>query len=432
MDEQKKFNKGGFAAGLAIGLCAALIIVFAYLWTWSIPEDPNGGETNVTGTPTPTTAANSGNNSNSGNTENIFSSITNEELLAKIAEINKLIDQGSLYGASDEEKANAVISGILSALNDNYAAYYTVSDMAAMMESTSGTYCGIGALVSQNRLTGEITIVRPFKDGPAYKAGMLKDDVIVSVDGISVDGMDLNEVVTYMKGEPQTTVKIVVKRDGKEIELVITRDKIEVPTVEYELLDGNVGYIQVTEFDDVTTDQFKKAISALEKQGMVALVIDLRDNPGGLVSTAVNMIDRVVPTGIAVYTQDKDGNKSYEYATTAAELKIPVAVLVNGNSASASEIFTGALRDYDKAIVVGTQTYGKGIVQVVTYLSDGSGLKFTISEYFTPKGTAVHGVGITPDIEVELDESLKGLSEIPKDKDNQLQAAVNALLEKLK
>jgi carboxyl-terminal processing protease len=274
-------------------------------------------------------------------------------------------------------------------------------------------------------------VVRPFEGGPAFNAGLKKGDVFVKIADIDVAGMDINEAVTHMKGPAGTDVVVTIRRGEELITFTLTRATIEVPTVEYEMLANNIGYIQVTEFDEVTVSQFANAMKDLQKQGMEAIVIDLRDNPGGLVNTAVSMIDRIVPTGVAVYTQDRYGNKDYAYATTAAELNIPCCVLVNGNSASASEIFCGALRDYNKAKIVGTTTYGKGIVQVIQYLSDGSGLKYTISEYFTPGGYAVHGVGIVPDIEVELDEELKTLSEIPKDKDNQLQTAVKELLKQL-
>jgi len=416
-NDNKKFLSG-LALGVVVSLLLALAVLFVYLSGVDVPEiEPIG--------PTPTTAA-------SANVKgDIFTSVTNEELLSKIKEIKDMIDKNSLYGSTDKEQVDTLLAGLLNSLDDGYSAYYNKENMDALMESTSGTYCGVGILVSQSVITGVITVVRPFKDGPAYNAGMLKGDIIIKVDGISVEDTDLNEVVTHMKGEEGTSVTITVLRGEEEIDLTMKRAKIEVPTVEYEMLENKIGYIQVTEFDDVTIDQFKKAIADLEDKGMVALVIDLRDNPGGLVNTAVKMVDRIVPTGLVVYTEDAAGNRKNDYATTAQEMNIPIAVLVNGNSASASEIFCGALRDYEKAIIVGTQTYGKGIVQVVATLSDGTGVKFTTAEYFTPSGYAVHGKGITPDVVVDLDEELKTLSEIPKDKDNQLKAAVEELLKEI-
>lgn len=417
MEENK--NRSGFWKGLATGVAVALIIGLAgfFIYTSQI-EIPTPDVTPVpTSADVPTLAPN----------ENVFSSITNEQLLSKIKSIKKMLGENALYDFTEADMIDGIYAGVLSSLKDAYAVYYNQKDMASMMEETSGTYCGIGALVSQNVYTGIITIVRPFKEGPAYKAGMHKDDRILFVDNMDVTGMELSEVVKYMKGEPGTNVDITVLRGEEQLVLHITRAQVEVETVEYEMLDDNVGYILVTEFDQVTVEQFKKAISELEKQGMEQLVIDLRDNPGGLVDSAVKMVDRIITTGVVVYTEDKNHNKTCDYATTAQHLDIPIALLVNENSASASEIFTGALRDYEKAIVVGTNTYGKGIVQIITYLDDLSGIKFTISEYFSPKGNAVHGIGIKPDFEVELDDDLKTLSEIPRDRDTQLQKAIEEL-----
>ncbi len=422
--EKKKFLQG-LASGVAGSMIICLIALFIYLSGVDVPELPTLG-------PTATPTSIPGTGSNVSLKGDVFGNISNDKLLKKLAEINKMLDESALYGVDDDKKIDGILEGLLSSLDDGYAAYYNKDNMDSLMESTNGTYCGVGILVSQNVNTGIITVVRPFKGGPAAEAGMQKDDIIIAVNSMDVTAMELSEVVTYMKGEEGTEVTITVVRDGKNMDLTMKRARIEVPTVEYEMLDNKIGYVQVTEFDDVTIEQFKRAISDLEKQGMVAMVIDLRDNPGGLVNTAVKMADRIVPTGVVVYTQDKNGVKKNEYATTAQEMNIPIALLVNENSASASEIFTGALRDYEKAIVVGTQTYGKGIVQVVATLSDGSGAKFTIAEYFTPSGYAVHGKGITPDVVVELDEELKKLSEIPKDKDNQLKAAVDELLKKIK
>ena len=212
----------------------------------------------------------------------------------------------------------------------------------------------------------------------------------------------------------------------------VTRAWIEVPTIEYEMLDDKIGYISVSEFDEVTVEQFNTAVTSLEKQNMKGLVIDLRDNPGGLVDSAVSMLDRILPKGLLVYTEDKNGTREEEFAKDNTQLQVPLVLLMNGNSASASEIFAGAVKDFGKGKVVGTQSYGKGIVQIVAYVNDGSGIKFTVSQYFTPKGNAVHELGITPDVVVELDEKLKTLSEIPKDQDNQLQEAIKVLKEEIK
>lgn len=358
--------------------------------------------------------------------EGVFS-VSDDTMLEKMEYIKNMIQQYSLYGATDEEMLEGIYRGLLWSIDDAYAAYYTVDEMKALMESSSGYYCGVGVMVSQNVYTGIITVVKPFKDGPAYSAGMRKEDILIRVEDEEVTGVDLNEVVAKIKGEEGTTVRLTVLRGEEEIEMEVTRAWIEVPTIEHEMLENKIGYISVSEFDQVTVEQFNQAIASLEQQNMEGLVIDLRDNPGGLVDSAVAMLDRILPKGLVVYTEDKNGNRDEEHAVDKLELKVPLVVLMNHNSASASEIFAGAVQDYNKGTIVGTQSYGKGIVQIVAYVNDGSGIKFTVSQYFTPNGNAVHEVGITPDVVVELDEELKTLSEIPKDKDNQLQEAIRVL-----
>lgn len=357
--------------------------------------------------------------------------VPNDVMLEKIEYIKNMINSYSLYGVSEEEMLDGIYRGMLWAIDDAYSTYYTVEEMEALMESSSGIYCGIGVMVSQNAYTGIITVVKPFKDGPAYNAGMRKEDILIKVEGEEVTGVDLNEVVARIKGEEGTKVNVTVLRGKEEIDMEITRAMIEVPTIEFEMLDNKIGYVSISEFDEVTVEQFNNAITTLEKKKMKGLVIDLRDNPGGLVDSAVAMLDRILPRGLLVYTEDKNGERTEEYARDKIELTVPLVLLMNENSASASEIFAGAVQDFGKGRIVGTQSFGKGIVQIVAYVMDGSGIKFTVSQYFTPKGNAVHEIGITPDVEVVLDEELKTLSEIPKEKDNQLQEAIKLLLDEI-
>ncbi len=416
----------GILTGAACSLIAAAVLFTVYL---SVEGNGTGG----TAVPTQsiacveaTPSAGAGIASGSGG---VLSSVSDEELLDKLDYIKGMIEEYSLYGATEEEMLDGIYRGMLYSIQDAYSEYYNADDMNALRESSSGIYCGIGALVSQNVYTGIITVVKPFKGGPAYTVGMLKDDRIIRVEDMEVTGMDLSEVVSYMKGEEGTLVHITVLRGDSEEEITfeISRAKIEVPTVEYEMLDNKIGYILVSEFDEITVEQFDAAVTALENDGMRALVLDLRDNPGGLVDSAVSMLDRLLPKGLVVYTEDKNGVREEEYAKDKIELKVPLVLLMNENSASASEIFAGAIQDYGKGTIVGTRSYGKGIVQIIATLDDGSGIKFTISQYFTPNGNAVHGIGIVPDVEVELDEELQTLSEIPKDQDNQLQEAIRLL-----
>jgi carboxyl-terminal processing protease len=217
------------------------------------------------------------------------------------------------------------------------------------------------------------------------------------------------------------------------MDFTIVRQKINIPTIEYEMLENNIGYIQIAEFDDITISQFSNALRALEDQGMKGLVVDVRNNPGGLLNSVVKILDRLLPKGkLVVYTEDKHGKREEEKTDDSLRFNKPLAVLINGNSASASEIFAGTLQDYNKATLVGTTSFGKGIVQSVIPLTDGTAVKLTISKYFTPNGRNIHGTGIVPDVEIELDEELRKLISIPHDQDNQLQKAIEILKEQIK
>lgn len=283
--------------------------------------------------------------------------------------------------------------------------------------------------MTQNRTTGMVVIVRCYEGTPSAESGLLPGDVLYSVNDTQVTGMDLTEVVSMIKTEPGDTVKIEVAREGEEdyLSFDVPRAPIEVPTVEYEMLDGKIGYIEIVEFDTVTEAQFSNALDDLEEQGMEKLIIDLRNNPGGVLGTVCNMLEQILPKGLIVYTEDKNGNRTEYKSDGSHEFKKPLAVLVNGNSASASEIFAGAVKDYGIGTLVGTKTFGKGIVQRIISLNDGTGIKLTVAKYFTPKGNDIHQVGIEPDVEVELDEALKQKVTIEKSEDNQLQKAIEIL-----
>lgn len=351
---------------------------------------------------------------------------TDETFLEKKNVLQSLIDYYFWEDADKEALYNGMYKGMLEALDDPYSCYYTPEEYAALMESVEGVYCGIGALVSQNASTKEITIVRPFVDGPAYKAGMLPGDILLEIDGEDVSAWDLNLAVGRMKGEQGTKVDIKVWRPSEKgyVTMTVTRDLIEVETVTYQMLDDNIGYIYVMEFDDITTQQFETAYKNLSKQGMKGLVIDIRDNPGGLLTTVSDMLDLFLDSGKIVYTVDKYQHTEVINAKKGKVALVPMAVLVNQNSASASEIFSGALQDYGLATIVGTQSFGKGIVQSIIPLDDGSAVKLTVSRYYTPKGRCIHGIGITPDVFVELDEELKTQVVVSLEEDNQLQEAI--------
>ena len=302
-----------------------------------------------------------------------------------------------------------------------------------MQEQTTGEYCGIGAQISQDRLTNVSTVIKVYKDSPAEEGGLLPGDILYKVDGQDVTAMDLEMIVDQqVRGEENTPVSITVYRNGEEVELSMTRRKLEIQTVEHEMLDDKTGYLEVTEFDTVTADQFKTGMDQLTSQGMERLVLDLRNNPGGELNAAVAMIDYLLPDGETIVSiADKNGEGETYSSEDGHQMDIPVAILVNGNSASASEVFTGAMKDYDRATVVGTTSYGKGIVQNLIPLGDGSAIKITTAHYYTPSGFDLHGKGIEPDVAVELDEKLKTQAVVKPEEDNQIQKAVEVLEGKL-
>lgn len=358
-----------------------------------------------------------------------------ERVAQKLGQIQKLVDSYYLFDeeADVEQEEAGIYMGYLYGLNDPYAAYYTKEQLASFMDETIGSYCGIGAMVSQNRQTGLITIIRVFADSPAAEAGMLPGDIIYAVDDEQVTGMDLTILVNnHIKGEENTTVKVTVFREEENDyeELHITRRIVNAETVTTEMLDKEVGYIAVTEFDTITAEQFVDGITKLENEGMKRLIIDLRNNPGGELEAVTSMMDYVIPDKkILVTVADKNGGKEEKVSKDGHFLDIPIVILVNGSSASASEVFTGALKDYEAATIVGTTTFGKGIVQSLYPLPDGSAVKLTMAHYYTPDGTDIHGKGIEPDVEVELNEGLEKLITIPKEEDNQLQEALRVIKE---
>ena len=304
---------------------------------------------------------------------------------------------------SDEAVEN-MYRGLINSLGDPYSVYYSKEEFSELTESYNGEYSGIGAYISQNMDTLEIYISRPMPGSPAEEAGLLPNDYIYEVDGENVVGQDLNVVVSKIKGPEGSTVDIGIKHDNKgEIETVtVGRRTIEVTMVEHEMLEDNIGRIWILEFEGKTLSQFEKAYDDLISQGMEGLIIDLRDNPGGDLDVVTKLADKFLDEGIIVYTKNRNG-KGDVFKSDAECEKIPIVILTNKNSASASEILTGSLKDRGVAVVVGETTFGKGIVQSVLSLADGSGIKITDSEYYLPNDECIHGVGITPDYEVDLD-----------------------------
>lgn len=349
----------------------------------------------------------------------------------KIGQIEEVINQNYLNEVDEEEIEAGIYKGMISGLGDPYAAYYTQDELKALRESTSGAYQGIGAKLSQDPDSGAIQVVTCFEGTPAQKAGLLPGDILYTVNGTEVTGKDLTDVVSMIKTAEGDQVHIQVARDGEKdyLDFDVERSEVSVPTVAYKMMDNKIGYVAISEFDEVTAKQFQDALADLDEQGMEKLIIDLRNNLGGLLDTCCEMLRQILPEGRIVYTEDKDGNQEEYNCDGAHAFKKPLVVLVNGYSASAAEIFSGAVKDYGIGTLVGTKTFGKGIVQRIVGLQDGTAVKLTISKYFTPNGTDIHQKGIEPDVTVELDESLKNKVTITEEEDNQLQKAISILQE---
>lgn len=357
-----------------------------------------------------------------------YKNIVSKEEERKLSELDRLIENDYLGDVDEAALKEGLYKGYLEALDDPYSEYYDAEETAKFNENMSGEFSGIGVIMSQDQKSGLITMVQIYKDSPAMKAGLKERDILFKVNGKDVSGRKLDEVVSDIKGKKGTKVELTVLR-GEEREKVTTtvvRDTIEVQTVEYEMMENQIAYLAISEFDVVTYEQYKAALQELQKQGMKGLVIDLRGNPGGSLDIVCEMLDLILPKGLLVYTEDKNGKKQ-EYTSDADyAYDVPMTVLINGSSASASEIFAGAVQDYEKAEIVGTTSYGKGVVQSVYALKDGTCVKLTVAEYFTPKGRSINEKGITPDVEVEYE-----YNEAEPEADNQLDRAIEVLKQKM-
>lgn len=346
----------------------------------------------------------------------------------KLRVLDNLIEESYLGEVDEKKLKEGLYEGYIGGLDDPYSVYYDAEETKSLMETSEGKYTGIGAVMTQSKDTGIITLTHVYEDSPAMKAGLKDEDLLYKVEGKEVTGEDLSEVVTRIRGEKGTEVELTVLRGAKneEVTVVAVRDTIETQTVQTRMLEDDIGYLAVSEFDTVTYKQYVKGLDTLEGQGMKALVVDLRGNPGGNLNTVCDILDIMLPKGLIVYMQDKDGKKREMTSDEENKFTLPMTVLVNGNSASASEIYAGAIQDYGLGKIVGTQTYGKGVVQQIFDLQDGTCVKLTIAEYYTPKGRNINGKGITPDVKVEYE-----LDEKNPEADNQLEKAVEELKKEL-
>ena len=353
------------------------------------------------------------------------------DLVQKLQSLEQIIHR--YYYKDDltaEQLSDGIYKGLLDSLGDPYSEYYTPEELADLIESTEGVYYGLGAYVSLDTDRNLPKISSVIEGTPAEEAGLRDNDIMYKVDGTSTYGLSLNETVALIKGEEFTDVLLTIIRDGKEMEVTVTRRKVETPTVKHEMLEDGMGFLQIVEFDDVTVSQFRDAMTDLRAQEMKGLILDLRANPGGSLDAVVDIAEMLLPEGMIVYTEDKYGNRREYTCDGSQQLEMPLVVLIDMNSASASEILAGAIKDYGIGTLVGTTSFGKGIVQQILPFSDGSAIKVTVSSYYTPKGYNIHGIGIKPDVEIAFDGETYYSNE--EHYDNQLEKAKEVLKDKMK
>ena len=368
-----------------------------------------------------------------GNATGKRTAIANENgiPLAKINKIENLIDQYYLFDIDKNKQQEGAVEGYVKALGDPYSEFLTKEEMDSLNQQTEGEYAGVGIVVTPSE-TGAITVVSAIKGSPAFEKGIKKDDIILKINGKDYNASQMNDAVKVMKGKPNTDVKLTIARmenkTSKIFDVNITRRMISLTTVNSQKI-GDIGYINITQFDRKTDKEFLEQYENLKKQNVKSIVLDLRNNPGGLLDSTVKIADYLLPQGVIVKTVDKNKKEDIQ-KSDASEQNLPMVVLVNGSSASASEILTGALKDYKKATIVGEKTFGKGIVQTIIPMDKGEGLKLTISEYFSPNGNKIHKQGVKPDVEIKLDEKAKGIGVEFMNEDNQLQKALEILNKK--
>ncbi|MCL2864191.1 MAG: S41 family peptidase [Lachnospiraceae bacterium] len=357
----------------------------------------------------------------------------NQGMEVKLEYMDELIQEHFLFSDEIDRQRlqDGIFSGFVGALGDSYTQYFNPAATERLLQSRSGTYYGIGAVLSMSQDSNVAEVVRLFEGNPAEKAGLLVGDLLTHVDGHSTEGYDLTEIVSWIQGEEGTAVILTIDRDGEVLDIEVIRGHIQVPTITFAVKEGNLGYLRVSEFDQVTAGQFAEALAEFESFGLEGLVVDLRNNPGGNLNTVVDMLRQILPAGMIVSVEDKNGRVMEHTSAGETPFEKPMVILVNEHSASASEIFAGAIQDYEMGTVVGTTTFGKGLVQRVFHLPDGSSIQMTVAEYFTPNGRSIHEEGIVPDeaVELEIDEDVTEEDDFV---DNQLERALEILQEKLR
>ena len=409
-------HKKSFWGGVITGVLAAALIVsgvFLGQSVWNLYQSSRTQET-------------AAQNEEDGVSSN---SVANAQTMNKLQVLEDTIDRYYLESVDEQTLEKGGYDGLVEALGDPYSTYYSSEELKELQDKTEGIYYGIGAYVGIDADTSLPRLTGIIEGTPAQESGLRAGDLLYKVDGEEVQGLELTQVVSKIKGEEGTSVHLTIIKEGATdyLEVDVVRRKVESPTVNQKILDGGIGYIQITEFDTVTLDQFTEALAVCRGSGMKGLILDLRGNPGGNLNTVCDIAREILPKGLIVYTEDKDGKRSEYTCDGTKEMKEPLVVLVDSGSASASEILAGAVKDYGIGTLVGTTTFGKGIVQRIISLSDGSAVKLTVSNYYTPNGNNIHKIGIEPDIEEKFDSEAYYNDGV----DNQLNKAIEIMNEKL-
>lgn len=361
--------------------------------------------------------------------QNTSANIVNNTVRTKINELANVIQKNYYEDVDIQDLTDGLYKGLFASLGDPYSAYYTEEEYKEMMISASAQYYGIGAVLQQDAKTMRVQIIRIYEGTPAMKAGLKAGDNVIMVDDIEARSMELSELVTHIRGEENSKVHLVISREGEDryLDFDVKRGKVDVPTVDGQMFENGIGYIIIAEFGDATSENFIAKVEELRSQGMEKMIVDLRDNPGGMLDSVSEILDYILPEGLVTYIEDKEGNRQEVKSDAEHYLDMPMVVLINGNSASCSEIFAGAIRDYGYGKLIGTTTFGKGVVQTVRPLTDKSAIKLTTAKYFTPKGENIHGTGIKPDIELKYRYTGDKDADYDYTKDNQVRRAIKEL-----
>ena len=417
--ELHKSFRSGFLKGILITIivCAAVVLIFGWI------KDNKK-----------ITVGTYGSQKDGNSQVQRYDQLLDQEAIDKINYLAAFIQANYYEEVDTDQLLNGLYKGMYESL-DQYSDYYTEEEFQEILSTeVEGSYSGIGATLQQNSETKQVKVIKVQENSPAEKAGLKTGDIIVKADEYQADQMSLSEFVEHLKGEEGTTVHLTVTRDktAEKLEMDIVRKKLEMQSVYYEMFEKQIGYIQITEFTDTTPKQFEQALEDLQKQKLEGLIVDLRNNPGGMVNAVTQILDDILPEGLIVYTEDRAGNREEFKSTDEKSLSVPLTVLVNGSSASASEIFAGAIKDRNYGTLIGTRTFGKGIVQGIQSLKDQTAVKLTISRYYTPNGTCIQGTGIEPDIVLDYKFQGKDGEDYSYSFDNQIQKAIEVLEKEIK